>query len=234
VPDQTHVLPRNELESAVEIHRLSYRLLKWLADAIDRGDIHVTRNHGSASPQDAAYAWIDEHATILPTKLRPEPARRRSLANYFASYITTSFDVVDQPRQILASECGCYCPICARLVNLSRVQPKKVTRHDKRHAEECRIERVRKLAMEEGLAVSDARTAELAVSPIWLRRAAYSAYGQSLLERVRGDEGGTHVLALWREIAWKPEGSPIPGFELRAEDILNAEQELVAELAANA
>lgn len=54
--------------------------------------------------------------------------------------------------------------------------------------------------------------------------------GQSLLERIEGSEGGPYILALWREIAWKPEGSPIKGFKLAATDIFQAEQQLVAEL----
>ncbi|MDA0812720.1 MAG: hypothetical protein O3C21_10065 [Verrucomicrobia bacterium] len=51
-----------------------------------------------------------------------------------------------------------------------------------------------------------------------------------MLERVRSSEGGVYVLALWRMIAWTPEGSPIKGFTLEVDDIFDAEHELVASM----
>jgi hypothetical protein len=86
------------------------------------------------------------------------------------------------------------------------------------------------LAEEEGIAIPRDLAAGIATGPASLRSAAYSAYGLSLLERIRGSEGGLYILALWREIAWKSEGSPIKGFKLEAADILDAERQLIAEM----
>ena len=85
------------------------------------------------------------------------------------------------------------------------------------------------LAQEEGFQVTRDEAAALAISH--RREAAYSAYGMSLLKRIKGSVGGPHILALWRMIAWKPEGSPIKGFRLKAEDIFDAEHKLVVEIA---
>jgi len=86
------------------------------------------------------------------------------------------------------------------------------------------------LAEEEDMRIHNDLAAMIATGPAFLRSAAYSAYGLSLLERIHGSEGGPYVLALWREIAWKPEGSPIKGFQLEATDIFDAERQLIAEM----
>lgn len=90
------------------------------------------------------------------------------------------------------------------------------------------------LAREEGIPLSHEHASTMAASKEQRRSAAFSAYGLSLLERIRGSEGGPYVLALRRMIAWKPEGSPIKGFNLDAKDIYKAEHELVATMARGA
>jgi hypothetical protein len=114
-------------------------------------------------------------------------------------------------------------------VNASHLRPKKLGKRDKEGARHQRISRVILLAQEEGLQLSGDLAASVATGP-FLRDAAYSAYGQSLLERIRGAECGPYVLALWREIAWKPEGSPIRDFKLTAIDFFEAERRLIAEM----
>ena len=114
-------------------------------------------------------------------------------------------------------------------MNVSHLRPKKLTKRDKEGAKQHRISRVILLAQEEGIQLSGDLAAGVAVGP-FLRDAAYSAYGQSLLERVGGSECGPYVLALWREIAWKPEGSPIKDFKLAAADFSEAERRLIAEM----
>ncbi len=224
------MLPRDQIENAVEIQRKSYKLLLWLADAIDRGLITFTRAHDYANAADAAHEWIDEHYDNLPEAGRPQRNRLREFSNYFGSYVTTSFDLFDKPSTRLESRCGCFCPLCAHLVNASHLRPKKPRKRDKDMASEKRISRLIMLAEEEGMRIQSDLAGVIATVPAFLRSAAYSAYGLSLLERIRGSEGGPYVLALWREIAWKPEGSPIKGFQLEATDILDAEHQLIAEI----
>jgi hypothetical protein len=143
--------------------------------------------------------------------------------------VTTSFDLIDQPSARLESHCGCFCELCTRLVNASHLRPKKLGKRDKVEARQERISRLILLAQEEGMEFAGDLAARVADGP-FLRDAAYSAYGQSLLERIGGSECGPYVLALWREIAWKPEGSPIKDFKLSATDFLEAECRLVSEM----
>lgn len=224
------MLPRDQIENAVEIQQKSYKLLLWLADAIDRGFITFTRAHEYSSAADTAYEWIQEHYHNLPEAGRPQRKRLREFSNYFGSYVTTSFDLVDKPGARLESRCGCFCSFCAHLANASHLRPKKLRKRDKNMAREQRISRLIMLAEEESIHIDPDTAAMIAADPVFLRNAAYSAYALSLLERIRGDEGGHYALALWREIAWKPEGSPIKGFQLKADDILDAERQLIAEM----
>jgi hypothetical protein len=225
------MLPRDDIESAVQIQKRSYKLLRWVGDAIDRGVITFSRAHGDASAADAAFDWISEHYEDLPESARPLPDQLRPFSNYFGSYVTTSFDLVRDPRQRLASSCGCYCELCSHLVDASHLQAKKPSSRDKEKGIADCVSRIELLAKEEELPLSSDLAAALVASH--RRESAYSAYGYSLLERLRGSEGGPHVLALWRMIAWKPEGSPIKGFTLESGDIFDAEHDLVAVIARN-
>jgi hypothetical protein len=223
------MLPRDRITHAVEIQHKSYKLLLWLAQAIDRGAISFTRSHSDANAANNAYEWIEEHFDRFPDELRPPRDCLREFSYYFGSYVTTSFDLTDEPGTRLESNCGCFCDLCARLVNASHLRPKKLRKRDKEGARQERISRLILLAQEEGIQLSGDLAGGIAAGP-FLRDAAYSAYGQSLLERIGGSECGPYVLALWREIAWKPEGSPIKDFKLAANDFFEAEHRLIVEM----
>jgi hypothetical protein len=118
--------------------------------------------------------------------------------------------------------------MCARLVNAPHLRAKRPTRKDKARADRLMADRVCALAREEGIPVTEPPVVAVVGGPETRRSAAYSAYGYWLIRRLDGDTDGTAVLALWREIAWKPTGSPIRDFRLRYEDFRDAE-ELVAD-----
>ncbi len=216
------------IEKAVLIQQRSFKLFKWIGDAMEQGFISFTRAHGYASATESAYDWIVEHYENLPIETRPEKEWLREFCNFFGTYMTASFDLVEVPGKRLMSYDGCYCPLCTYLANASHLQAKKLTAHDKQRAIRKCAARLEMLAREEGFTMSQEQASAIAESKEHRKDAAYSAYGFSPIERMRGAELGPHVLALWRMIAWKPEGSPIKGFVLKAEDIMKAEERLVA------
>jgi hypothetical protein len=218
------MLPGDRLALAIEIHSQSYQLLRWVAEAVRRGFIPATRAHEYANTGDAAFDWIEEHYLNLPQGLRPDRRHLREFANFFGTYLTSSFDILEQPGTRLDSRCGCYCPMCARLVNAPHLRPKKLKRKDKERAGRLMADRVAALAREEGIAATDAAVVAVVRGDETRRPAAYSAYGHWLIRRLDGDTDGTAVLALWREVAWKRTGSPIPNFRLRHEDFVEAEE----------
>lgn len=223
------MLPREDIATAVDIQKRSYKLLLWVGDAIDQGFITFSRAHEYASVADSAFDWIDEHYENIPIDARPHRDELRPFSNYFGSYITTSFDLIPDPGKRRIDPCGCGCELCSYLVDASHLQAKKPSKRDKNRATEKCVFRVEMLAQEEGLTLTPDWARTLVDSH--QRAAAYSAYGLSLLKRIKGSEGGLHILALWRRIAWRPEGSPIKEFELTAEDIFSAEHELVNAIA---
>ena len=218
------MLAADRLTLAIDIHSQSYQLLRWVAQAVRKGFIPATRAHQYANAGDAAFAWMQDHYLNFPQGMRPDQRHLREFANFFGTYVTSSFDIVEQPGMRLASRCGCYCPLCAHLVNAPHLQAKRLRKKDKERAGQLMVHRVTALASEEGIGVSEPAVVAIVRSDETRRSAAYSAYGYWLIRRLEGDTDGTAVLALWREIAWKRTGSPIKNFQLRYKDFIDAEE----------
>jgi hypothetical protein len=224
------MLPADQLELALDIHARSYRLLKWVAEAVRKGFIPATRAHEYADAADSARDWLAEHRLNLPADARPDESHLIEFANYFATYVTTSFDIVEQPGKKLISSCGCYCPMCSHLVNAPHLQVKQPTHRDKQRARRLMADRLQQLAIEHSLHVTRARAETIAGAPTTRCAAGYSAYGHWLIKRLSGITDGPAVLVLWREIAWTRAGAPIPRFELRQADFVAGEESLVRAL----
>jgi hypothetical protein len=218
------MLAADRLALALDIHAQSYQLLRWVAEAVRKGFIPATRAHQYANTGDAAFDWLREHYLNLPLGMRPDRRYLREFANFFGTYVTSSFDIVEQPGTRLDSRCGCYCPLCAHLVNAPHLRPKKLGRRDRERAVQLMVDRVAGLAREEGIGATESAVAAVVSGDETRRSAAYSAYGYWLIRRLDGHTDGAAVLALWREIAWKRTGSPIPGFRLQYEDFVEAEE----------
>ena len=224
------VFEEAEIASAVEIQRRSYRLLRWVGDAIERGFIRLERAHQYSTESGAAQAWIAEHFANLPPDCRPPEKTGeefRRFASFFASYLLTSFDLHEDPGVRLISGCGCYCPICTHLAAAPHLKAKKLRPADKRRAEALKRSYLEELARENSLSFRDELASGILNDPAHSRDAAVATYGAELLRRCRGHSSGTAVLALWRQFAWRQTGSPIRDFELKASAILEAERRLV-------
>ena len=221
------MLSPDRLTLAIEIQSRSYKLLRWVADAIGKGFIPITRAHQYAKASDAAYDWIGEHYMNFPAAVRPDRRYLREFANFFGTYVTSSFDIVERPGTRRVSSCGCYCPLCVQIVNAPFLQPKKLTKRDRERAIELMADRVTALAREEGIGAQPQHVAALVRNVQTRRDAAYSAYGHWLIRRLEGQSDGRAVLSLWREIAWNRTGAPIKGFTLLCQDFIEAEETLV-------
>lgn len=79
------MLPPDRLKLAIDIQARSYRLLRWVAEAIGKGFIPATRAHEYADVSDSAYDWIEEHYLNLPADCRPAKDQLRPFANFFAT-----------------------------------------------------------------------------------------------------------------------------------------------------
>jgi hypothetical protein len=220
-------LDPQRLHRAVDLQERSYKLLVWMTDAVERGFISFRAAHQFASLVEATLAWIDRHYDDLPPAARPAREDVRSFANLFTTYLENSFDLVEHPgKRLFSPDAHCFCPLCSWLVDMPRLQTKKVTRHDKVRARKLQVSAVKQVALDIERNVSD-EEAEVLVEAL-REPAALVAYGYDLLRRIDGVAEGPATLALWRGFAWTLEGSPKKGFELDAAAILAAEATIAA------
>ena len=230
------MLDAAELEDAVDLQQRSYELLLWVGRAIERGFIAVDKAHKYSSGRASAYEWLERHYFSMPDSCRPSARSGEALeryANVFSSYLLTSFEIDSSPGYKGESPYGCRCEFCSRLVRASHLRTKRVTRRDKKRAQELKNAYVAELAREHGHSAAPERIGRVLSDERLSHEAALATYGKELLSRCRGGgSSGTPVLALWREFAWTAQGSPNPRFRLRAADILKAEQDLLRALAA--
>ena len=230
-PPIQNMLNREQLILAIGIQSQSFQLLRWIGAHLDSGVIALSRAGAHSETPDAAFDWLEQNRMLFPTTLRPDAAHLRQFANFFWTYVTTSFDVVKNPGTLLiAADTGCGCRMCARISNASHLQPKKLTRGEKFWADELMRERMAALAHEEQIPVQPQQCLSLTENPTTRRAAAFSTYGQWLINRLSGDTAGPAILALWRVIAWTPAGSPVRGFLLKYDDFEASENLLIQSL----
>src|SRR5688572_6344885 len=60
------------IENAVDLQQRSYRLLRWMTDAIDRGFVQFDVAHHYATLPEATRVWLKRHHHDLPRTARPE------------------------------------------------------------------------------------------------------------------------------------------------------------------
>ncbi len=222
------MLPADTLTLAIDIHGRCYRLLKWLDGALSYGALRAQHIHDDSVPGDAAYDWFNGNLLHLPVDARPAPRHLQEFANYFGTYLTSSFDIVEKPGARKIGSGPCYCSVCTSVVNTPLLKTKRLTQKDKRHARNLMVDRILQLAQEEHRSVTAETAERIGEDPKTRVAAAYSAYGWWLIQRMQGVSEGKAILALWREIAWEPTGTPIKGFKLCVADFVEAEQSLLA------
>lgn len=222
------MITRTYIEFALSIQERSFKLLQWLAKAVHEGFVPIVLAHDVAGASDAARCWLQRQQGSLPVACRPADEEIEAFANFFGTYLETSFDLKRSTTKRLASGCGCYCSFCLRLVESRNLSPKTLTPQDKKRAAKLRLRRLEELALEAGTGFNEDRASAILEVESQRLDASRSAYASALLERLQGFSDGPAVLALWRDFAWNRSGAPIHDFKLRANDILEAESRLLS------
>lgn len=220
----------SELERAVRLQREAYALLVWFQNHLDRALFPTHEAHTVMDNSAIAQQWIEANHSSLPPDVAPAIADIPALAALFASYLTTSFDLVLDPSYRVQTTTGCFCDVCTHLARCSHLQPKRLDAGDKAHAERFKIAALNELAAEHGMVVNQTQLRNLLKDPSMRERAALVAYAHQLLLRLAGDPGDPAILVLWREFAWTRSGAPKKGFTLAAQDVVNARDQLVRAL----
>ncbi len=134
------MLDESEIDSAIEVANRAYKLLVWLAGAIESGFIGLEHAGAYIGDPAAARSWLKKHYADFPQGARPNDREGRELdrfANYFASYLNASFDLHEVTGTMLITGPGGYCcELCGHRVPRSHIQPKKLDRRDKQKAQQ--------------------------------------------------------------------------------------------------
>jgi len=218
---------RDEVVRAVDLQRRSYELLRWVASAVGKNFISFGAAHSYSSVSSSAQAWIQRHHHNIPENARPLHADLKDFSGLFVTYLENSFELVPNPGKRLYSPGGhCFCPMCSWLADAPNLKTKTPTTRDKKRARKMMLDVINRMAVEDGLRLSQETAEAITDDPNLREKLALCAYGANLLHRMRGVAVGAAALVLWRNFAWLPTGSPKKKFELTADLILDAEEAL--------
>lgn len=219
------MLDHNDLTLALDLHRRSYRLLLWLGDRARQNENLAHVLHESISVDAAAFEWLSRLYECLPKDTRPERPFLQQYANFFSTYITTSFELNPQQTRTI-SRCGCYCPYCSYIVAASRLKPRSTGARDRKRATRLMEDRLIELAYEEDVAQPGAWLYDLLDDEELKVAAGWSTYGSWLIRRCNGVSAGSAVLVLWRRLKVDRSRSYPYAQGLRFQDFIQAEESL--------
>lgn len=218
---------KDQLEHAIDLQQRSYRLLRWLAEAVTNGLIRFEAAHRFTSLPDATGSWLTEHLQNIPSDARPAPADVSTFAKFFSTYLKNSFDLDPVPgKRLYSPDAHCFCPLCSWLIEAPNLKTKKLRSADKKRANRMRADAIKQVAIENRLAIADKQIETLLDDDVNYEYASLIAYGVDLFQRMKGIANGPEVLALWRGFSWNPLASPKPSFQLTADAIVEAESKI--------
>ena len=212
-----------ELERALDLQQKGYQLILWLGSLADGAKVAFDQVHEAATMSEAARRWLERHRTTLPERCRTTPAEGEAFANVVASFLSSSFDLVENPGTRRVSECGCRCDWCSYAVAASHLRTKKVSKRDKARARRLQADLLRERALKSGRSLSDDQALRIVDDEQLGEAAAIVTYAHELIRRMKGLYEGPAVLALWRRFAWTREGSPRKDFRLTIDAVRKAE-----------
>src|SRR5688500_20267991 len=107
------------LAHAIEIQHKSYGLLRWISKAIDDGRLPAQFATRHAEGPESAVEWVRRYHGVFPRDVQVASDDIHAMANFFWTYVYTSFDVVRVPgtRREFETVC-CSCELCVRLVGV--------------------------------------------------------------------------------------------------------------------
>jgi len=222
---------RDELELVIGLQEKSYGLLKWVGESLKAGTIDFSYVHEAMSASEATAEWVSRHLGNMPVEIRPGEEDVEKFSHLFASYLTTSFELIEKPGVQLASSCGCYCLMCSYLVRANHLKVKKISKRAKKDAPELKAVYLRSLATDQGVALSPDGVSTLIGDPDLAEDIALATYANELIRRSQFASQGEGILVLWREIAWKGT-TPKKNFRLREDKVLKAEKNIVEQVTA--
>ncbi|MBC7805959.1 MAG: hypothetical protein H7145_07390 [Akkermansiaceae bacterium] len=215
-----------EMTRVVELQAKSYALLRWVGDGPGQSTLDFGVSHDTLTLTEAAAEWTRRNAHNLPKETRAEDTDQPAFAALFASYLTTSYTLLETPNLQYRSRTGCYCTFCARLRSASLLKVRQPDKKAQGRAREMKQLYVSGLATETGAPLAYAALAGILDDPGLAMPLSYATYGRELLRRSQFASQGEGILVLWREISWE-KGKLRKGFTLSADAMLQSEAAII-------
>ncbi|MGO4774896.1 hypothetical protein [Lysobacter sp. TAB13] len=227
------MLQEADIEFAVDLQARSYALLKWTADAIQRGFIGFDAAHAYARDPQSAATWIQRHYADLPREGRPPLEHLDTFCRLFVSQLDDTQRLVREPGQRLYSQDGhCFCEMCSGYINNPSLRARTLNPGDLRRADRTMRHCLDELALDCDRLLEQHQVDTLMRDAAFRETLALYAYIEILLQRLRGGGAPTGVpLALWRRFAWTAQGAPKRKYRLNTEAVLVAQHLLRQRLA---
>lgn len=220
---------KEEVIKAVEIQNLGYRFLKYISQKIDDGEFTFSKSHEDESSADVVFDWLNTYYDYLPESILPKRNEVREFSNYFASMLTTSFQINEQPERAYSSW-SCYCDICMQFSNLTHLKSIAPKQSDRNTAKQKRRVFLEEFIQYHRSELIDSEIDKLSENESLIKDIAMLTYTKALFGRIKHSKGGVYMLALWREFAWQKGGGPIQDFNFSATEIFNAINRLEIEI----
>jgi len=224
------MINEQELDRALRIKNMTYNLLMWLNSAIKNKIISPEKAIEYTASFYTAKNWIVEHYNNLPIDSRPDSIEFKDVEPFtymFLSVFNSSFVIETEPRQR-------YVPHLHRTnatyVDKPHIRTKKLYAKDKLNARKLKIKYLQDLIIEQEIQFDSIYIENLVDDLVLKEKIALTTYGLQLIERLKGFNQGLEVLALWREFAWNPKGSPKKKFKLDSKLIIDNEKLIFNEL----
>jgi hypothetical protein len=140
------MLNPEEMDKALQLQVKAYGLLRWVGDAVRKGELTFSAVHTYTMASESLRDWIQTYSRQIPGKWRPrldDPAELEQFIHLFVSYLSTSFELVEDPppRAVSVSD-GCMCDLCRRMVAAagSHLKARKLDSRDRQRARELKRE----------------------------------------------------------------------------------------------
>ncbi len=239
-----------QLVRLLALHERSFGLFTWLNASLKGGRRSLARVADALAFSEAAVEWIRANRSSLPQDFRPAEEETDEFAHLFVSYLATSFEVVD--RSAVRACPGCWC--CVYWIDSKHLRARNPDSKARSQGRALKVLCLGRLAEECGLPLLDRELdAWIGANRDVDGELALVTYVSELVRRTHFASQGEGVLALWREIAWEPdgglaprsrprgaarggtaEGGPKKKFRLKPEAILAAEKVVKERLARSA
>jgi hypothetical protein len=128
----------DQIVEIIDLSEKSYALLKWVGSSLKRGFLKFDVVHEAVQISEATKDWLIRHNDQIPKNYRPNRSKVDAFANFFSTYLMTSFELIEKPTNILKTDGKCFCWCCSYLAAGDNLKLRKITKNARKDAQELK------------------------------------------------------------------------------------------------